>query len=51
MKDGRYDVVHSHELFHSGIVLRIAYKAGIKKESLMPTTGQMGMEPEEKEVL
>lgn len=27
---GNYDVVHSHELFHSGMVLRTAEKAGIK---------------------
>lgn len=30
MKDGQYDIVHSHELFHSGIVLPIAYFAGVK---------------------
>ena len=29
MKNGGYDVVHSHELFHSGIVLWLAAKAGI----------------------
>lgn len=29
MKDGQYDVVHSHELFHSGIVLAVAKTAGI----------------------
>ncbi|MEE0913006.1 MAG: glycosyltransferase [Ruminococcus sp.] len=29
MKDGGYNVVHSHELFHSGITLAIAAKAGI----------------------
>lgn len=29
MKDGHYDVVHSHELFHSGITLLIARMAGI----------------------
>lgn len=29
MKSGGYDVVHSHELFHSGIVLWLAAKAGI----------------------
>lgn len=29
MKDGNYDVVHSHELFHSGMVLRVAKRAGI----------------------
>lgn len=31
MKNGQYDVVHSHELFHSGIVLAIAKMAGIPK--------------------
>ncbi len=30
MKDGNYDVVHSNELFHSGIVMKIAKAAGIK---------------------
>lgn len=29
MKEGRYDIVHSHELFHSGITLFLAKKAGI----------------------
>jgi glycosyltransferase EpsF len=29
MKNGRYDVVHSHELFHSGIVLLVASLAGV----------------------
>lgn len=29
MKDGQYDIVHSHELFHSGIVLAIAKLAGV----------------------
>lgn len=29
MKDGGYDVVHSHELFHSGMVLRTAKRAGV----------------------
>lgn len=30
IKSGKYDVVHSHELFHSGIVLAIAKYAGVK---------------------
>ena len=30
MNDGKYDVVHSNELFHSGIVLLAAYFAGVK---------------------
>ena len=29
MRDGHYDIVHSHELFHSGIVLLLAKLAGI----------------------
>ena len=29
MRDGKYDIVHSHELFHSGITLCIARKAGV----------------------
>lgn len=29
MKDGEYDIVHSHELFHSGIVLFVAWLAGV----------------------
>lgn len=29
MKEGQYDVVHSHELFHSGITLWLAQKAGV----------------------
>ena len=30
MKTGQYDVVHSNELFHSGVVLLAAYFAGVK---------------------
>lgn len=30
LKDGQYDVVHSHELFHSGMVLLTAKLAGVK---------------------
>lgn len=30
MKDGQYDVIHSHELFHSGMVLLTARLAGVK---------------------
>lgn len=29
MKKGHYDIVHSHELFHTGITLKIAAKAGV----------------------
>lgn len=30
MKEGQYDIVHSHELFHSGMVLLTAKLAGVK---------------------
>lgn len=30
MKQGKYDIVHSQELFHSGIVLAVARVAGVK---------------------
>ena len=30
MKSGRYDIVHSQELFHSGIVLAVAKAAGVR---------------------
>ena len=30
MRDGEYDIVHSHELFHSGMVLLTARLAGVK---------------------
>lgn len=29
MKQEKYDIIHSHELFHSGITLLIAYVAGV----------------------
>ena len=29
MREGRYDIIHSHELFHSGIVLLLARLAGV----------------------
>ena len=31
MTEGKYDIVHSHLMFYSGLVMRAAYKAGIKK--------------------
>lgn len=30
IREGQYDIVHSHELFHSGLVLLIARLAGVK---------------------
>lgn len=31
MREGEYDIVHSHELFHSGMVLLTARLAGVKR--------------------
>lgn len=31
LKKGRYDVIHSHELFHSGLVMLVAFMAGVPK--------------------
>ena len=31
MREGNYDIVHSHLMFYSGLVMKAAYKAGIKK--------------------
>ena len=31
MREGRYDIVHSHELFHSGMVLLTARLAGVRR--------------------
>lgn len=31
MREGKYDVVHSHLLFYNGIVMLAAYKAGVEK--------------------
>ncbi|MBR5553540.1 MAG: glycosyltransferase family 1 protein [Clostridia bacterium] len=31
MIEGKFDIVHSHLMFYSGLVMRAAYKAGVKK--------------------
>ncbi len=31
MREGNYDVVHSHLMFYSGLVMRAAYKSGVRK--------------------
>lgn len=31
LKNNKYDVVHSHELFHSGIEMALSYIAGVRK--------------------
>jgi len=31
MVEGKYDIVHSHLMFYSGLVMKAAYKAGISK--------------------
>ena len=39
LRENRYDIVHSHELFHSGIVLLLAKLAGIPHRFVHATTG------------
>lgn len=31
LKRNKYDIVHSHELFHSGLVMLVSFSAGVKK--------------------
>lgn len=48
IKNGEYDIVHSHELFHSGIVLPIAKLAGVKHRFVHAHTWTEGNGPNEK---
>ncbi len=48
IKEGQYDIVHSHELFHSGIVLRTARKAGVKHRFVHAHNGMEGNDPKGK---
>lgn len=45
MRDGKYDVVHSHELFHSGIVLLTARLAGVKHRFVHAHNWMEGNDP------
>lgn len=48
MKEGKYDIVHSHELFHSGIVLYTARLAGIRQRFVHAHNWKEGNEPDKK---
>lgn len=48
MKEGKYDIVHSHELFHSGLVLLTARLAGIKHRFAHAHNWKEGNAPDEK---
>ena len=48
MKDGDYDVVHSHELFHSGMVLLTARLAGVKHRFVHAHNWMEGNNPKAK---
>lgn len=45
MKEGQYDVVHSHELFHSGIVLLVARLAGVNHRFVHAHNWMEGNDP------
>ena len=47
IRDGRYDVVHSHELFHSGMVLLTARLAGVKHRFVHAHNWKEGEDPKE----
>ena len=51
MKDGQYDVVHSHELFHSGMVLLTARLAGVKHRFVHAHNWMEGDDPKAKKSL
>ncbi len=51
MKDGQYDIVHSHELFHSGIVLLTARLAGVKHRFVHAHNWMEGNDPRSKKSL
>ena len=51
MRDGQYDVVHSHELFHSGMVLLTARLAGVKHRFVHAHNWMEGDSPKAKKSL
>lgn len=51
MKDGQYDIVHSHELFHSGMVLLTARLAGVKHRFVHAHNWMEGNNPKAKKSL
>lgn len=48
MRDGNYDIVHSHELFHSGMVLLTARIAGVKHRFVHAHNWMEGNDPKAK---
>lgn len=51
LKEGNYDIVHSHELFHSGMVLLTARMAGVKHRFVHAHNWLEGNNPKEKKSL
>lgn len=51
MRDGKYDIVHSHDLFHSGIVLLTARLAGVKHRFVHAHNWMEGNNPKAKKSL
>lgn len=51
MKDGKYDIVHSHDLFHSGLVLLTARFAGVKHRFVHAHNWMEGNDPKAKKGL
>ena len=51
MREGKYDVVHSHELFHSGMVLLTARLAGVKHRFVHAHNWMEGDDPKKKKGL
>ena len=43
MRDGQYDIVHSHELFHSGLVVLTAWLAGVKHRFVHAHSSNQGI--------
>ena len=51
MREGKYDIVHSHELFHSGMVLLTARLAGVKHRFVHAHNWMEGNDPKKKKNL
>jgi len=51
IKDGKYDIIHSHELFHSGMVLLTARFAGVKHRFVHAHNWMEGDDPKAKKSL
>ena len=51
MRQGHYDIIHSHELFHSGMVLLTARLAGVKHRFVHAHNWMEGNAPKEKKSL